>query len=375
MAHLVSGKIVNTALRSAPRRSITALYAARSSDPVARQSIPSLSATNTLSLYYTPQLHSTAATLEDVPREYLRYPLPDDCQVLKLPDNRLLAYAEYGSKAPDAHPFIFIHGIPDTRLDACLLSSDRAIAEKLNIRWIGIDRPGMGLSTFHPNRTVLSWVNDLKCLVHHLKLNKYRLFSVSGGTGYALACAKLLPRKQLRSVGIAFGVGPWEAGLKGTSLLNRTGLWVWEKHPWVFRKILDRFVVPKVQEESPKKTEEMIRKQNKYMQKKDREALGSEEAIQGLVKITREIYRQGSSKGYVEDSKLATRHWGFDLEQVEYSGIRFWYGKQDINTPPEMGRYMATRLPNAVLKEYEGKSHFTMWDYIEEILTEMLQDE
>jgi pimeloyl-ACP methyl ester carboxylesterase len=375
MAHLVSGKTVNTALRSALRRSITALYAARSSDPVARQSIPSLSATNTRSLSYTPQCHSTAATLEDVPREYLRYPLPDNCQVLKLPDNRHLAYAEYGSKAPDAHAFIFIHGVPDTRLDACLLSSDRAIAEKLNIRWIGIDRPGMGLSTFHPNRTVLSWANDLKCLIHHLKLNRYRLFSVSGGTGYALACAKLLPREQLRSVGIAFGVGPWEAGLKGTSLLNRTGLWIWEKHPWVFRKIFDRFVVPKVQEESPKKTEEMIRKQNKYMPKKDREALGSEEAIQGLVKITREIYRQGSSKGYVEDSKLATRHWGFDLEQVKYSGIRFWYGKQDINTPPEMGRYMATRLPNAVLKEYEGKSHFTMWDHIEEILTEMLQDE
>lgn len=84
----------------------------------------------------------------------------------------------------------------------------------------------MGLSTFHPNRTVLGWVNDLKCLIHHLKLDRYRLLSVSGGTGYALACAKLLPREQLRSVGIAFGVGPWEAGLKGTSLLNRAGLWV-----------------------------------------------------------------------------------------------------------------------------------------------------
>jgi pimeloyl-ACP methyl ester carboxylesterase len=40
-----------------------------------------------------------------------------------------------------------------------------------------------------------------------------------------------------------------------------------------------------------------------------------------------------------------------------------------------MGHYMATRLPNVVLKEYKGKSHFTIWDHIEEILTEMLQDE
>lgn len=60
---------------------------------------------------------------------------------------------------------------------------------------------------------------------------------------------------------------------------------------------------------------------------------------------------------------------------MKYSGIRLWYGKQDVNTPPEMGRYMAARLPNAVLKEYEGKSHFTIWDHIEEMLTDVLQDE
>ena len=71
------------------------------------------------------------------------------------------------------------------------------------------------------------------------------------------------------------------------------------------------------------------------MPKEDREALESEENVQGLVKITREIYRQGSSEGYVEDSKLAMGHWGFDLEQVKYSRIRFWDGKQDVNTPPE----------------------------------------
>lgn len=377
MAHLVSGKILNTALRTGIRRNTTALYAVRPSDLVAHQSIPSLSAmpTNTRCLSSTPQRHSTAATLEDVPREYLRYPLPDNCQVLKLPDNRHLAYAEYGSTASDAHVFIFIHGIPDTRLDACLLSSDRAIAEKLNIRWIGIDRPGMGLSTFHPNRTVLGWVDDLKCLIDHLKLDRYRVLSVSGGTGYALACAKLLPREKLRSVGIAIGVGPWEAGMKGMGFLNRIGLWIWEKHPWVFRKIFDRYVVPVVQEESPEKTEVLTREQFKYLPKKDREALDNEETIQGFTRLTREIYRQGSAKGYVEDSKLATKHWGFDLDEIKYPGIRLWYGKEDINTPPEMGRYMAARLPNAVLKEYEGKSHFTMWDHIEEVLADMLQDE
>lgn len=269
MAHLISGKAVNTAFRSALRRSITASCTWTSrSEPVAHLYIPRRSATNALSLYRTPERYSAAGTLESVPREYLRYPLPDDCQILKLPDGRHLAYAEYGSKAADAHPFIFIHGIPDSRLDACLLPSDQLIAEKLNIRWIGVDRPGIGLSTFDPNRTVLGWVDDLKCLIHHLKLNRYRLFSVSGGTGYALACAKLLPRDQLRAVGIGFGVGPLEVGLEGTSLLNCIGLWIWEKHPWFFESISDRYVVPKVQGGSSEKTEEMIRKQIKCMPKR-----------------------------------------------------------------------------------------------------------
>ena len=203
MAQLVSGDTVNTSLCSGPRRSTTALCAVRFSDPILHQVMPSLSAGNANSPFCTPQRNCTAASLEDVPRDYLKYHLPDDCQVLKFPDNRHLAYTEYGSKAPDAHPFIFVHGIPDTRLDACLLSTDRAISEKLNIRWTGIDRPGMGLSTFHPNCTVFGGVNGLQCLIHHLKLDRYQILSVSGGTAYALACAELLPREQLRSVGIA----------------------------------------------------------------------------------------------------------------------------------------------------------------------------
>ena len=319
------------------------------------------------------QCYSSLVSPEEIPKKYLKYPTPDNCQVLRLPDGRHMSFGEYGSKAADAHPFIFMHGIPDTRLDACLLPSDQALAEKLNIRWIGIDRPGMGLSTFQPDRTILGWVDDLQCLINHLKLDKYRIFSASGGSPYALAAAKVLPRQNLRSVGIGFGTAPLEAGAKGLSVLNRIGFWSWVHCPWAFQWIFDRYIVPDVQE-SHEKTEAIVRKQIKYLPQKDREALEGEEDIQGWIRLFREIYRQGSARGYVEDSKLTTKHWGFELEDVGYPGIRLWYGKEDVNTPPELGRYMAARLSGAVLKEYEGKSHFTMWDHIEEILTDMMKD-
>ena len=40
--------------------------------------------------------------------------------------------------------------------------------------------------------------------------------------------------------------------MEGMSLLIRARLFIWEKYPWAFRKIFDRFVVPIVQEKNPK---------------------------------------------------------------------------------------------------------------------------
>lgn len=284
-----------------------------------------------------------------------------------------MSYGEYGSKAADAHPFIFIHGIPDCRLDCAMLSADQERAERLNIRWIGIDRPGMGFSTMHPGRTVMGWIDDLQHLLDHLQVDQYRVLGVSGGTGYALAAAKLLPREKLRSVGVMVGVAPWEAGLSGTSVFNKVGINVWKHFPDAFGAFHERMIVPLMQQESPAAAEDMFRKQRKYLRKADLPAFESDEDIQGFARIFREAFRQGAD-GLVEDSKTATEHWGFDLQDVGYPGVRLWYGSDDVNTPPQFGKWMAARLPSAIYKEFPGKSHFIAWDHVEEVLNDMLED-
>ena len=49
--------------------------------------------------------------------------------------------------------------------------------------------PGLGCRHFIPIVECVGWVDDLTFLIHHLRLKRYRLFSVSGGTGYVRACA------------------------------------------------------------------------------------------------------------------------------------------------------------------------------------------
>jgi hypothetical protein len=53
--------------------------------------------------------------------------------------------------------------------------------------------------------------------------------------------------------------------------------------------------------------------------------------------------------------------WGFKVGNVNYSGVRLWYGSEDMHTTPTMGKYMADRLPASVCKKYSGHSYLMIW--------------
>lgn len=257
-------------------------------------------------------------------------------------------------------------------MDCCLLPQDQALAEKLNVRWIGIDRPGIGFSTIQPGRTTLDWADDARQLVEHLKLSSYYIFSVSGGTGYALAATKCLPHEQIKGVGICVGVAPLAAGTAGMSFVNRWGYWMYRHYPGFFRYIIRNYMVADLQAEDPTKAIATWRKQLKYFNAEDQEELSQPGMEEAVLNLFREVYRQGE-EGHIQDSITQTSDWGFAMEDVGFPGVRLWYGEKDVNTPPNMGKWMAARLPGSVYKEYPGKSHFTMWQHSEEMLTELLE--
>lgn len=69
-----------------------------------------------------------------------------DTNILLLPDGRRLGYAECGD--PKGKPIFEFHGNPSSRLGSILF--DEA-ARRLDIRVIGIDRPGEGHFSLLPN--------------------------------------------------------------------------------------------------------------------------------------------------------------------------------------------------------------------------------
>jgi pimeloyl-ACP methyl ester carboxylesterase len=65
-----------------------------------------------------------------------------------LTDGRRLGFAEFGDL--QGRPVFYFHGFPGSRLEAKLAEK---ISLDTHVRFIGIDRPGYGLSSFKPERT------------------------------------------------------------------------------------------------------------------------------------------------------------------------------------------------------------------------------
>ncbi len=83
---------------------------------------------------------------------------------------------------------VWCHAGPGSRLEA---AGSAVAAQSLGLRLIGIDRPGYGLSSLRPGRTIADWVADGLAVVDALGIGTFLTVGVSTGGAYALAIAAL----------------------------------------------------------------------------------------------------------------------------------------------------------------------------------------
>ena len=107
-------------------------------------------------------------------------------RTVRLGDGRTLAYAEWGD--PNGSPVIECHGNPGCRV----LVWDEGVAAHLGVRLITIDRPGIGLSTPKPRRSVADCATDVGELCDAIGVERFSLLGYSVGGAYACGCANRL---------------------------------------------------------------------------------------------------------------------------------------------------------------------------------------
>ncbi len=281
---------------------------------------------------------------------------------IRLKDGRRLAFAEYGD--PAGEPVIFIHGNPGSRY---MRHPDDRLTYNLGVRLITPDRPGYGLSDYQPDRTLRDFPSDIDQLANMLGLGRFALFGVSAGGPYVAACAWQLGERITRAAIVA-GAAPFDRpkAVEGVNrdYRNAYALAAWPE--WLLHPIMamhDRTV-----RNNPQRALEALMAQ---CSPADR-AILSDPVIAAQVQSYRlEATRQGV-RGMRREASILVSPWGFPLEEIR-TEVHLWYWEGDSIVPPQMGRYLASRLPRAVPHFLPGGGHFSLFPHWKDILTPLVR--
>jgi pimeloyl-ACP methyl ester carboxylesterase len=280
-----------------------------------------------------------------------------DTRVMELPDGRELAWLEAGRQR--GRPVFAFHGTPGSRRQ---VSFDEKPIVAAGVRMIAPDRPGYGLSSFHPGRSLAGWAADVSALADHLKLDSFAVIGVSGGGPHAAACARMLPER-VTAAGIVSGVGPmsdpeFDVGMEG---FNRGLTFLARQSPLTLVPMFwfQEFFVRRWPEAA-------LRAASKRFPAADVALLERPDVRAAFIDDARRSSAT-AAQAAAQDFVLFARDWGFRLQDVTVS-CHFWHGDADTNVPIGHGRFMAARVPGAVFHECPGEGHLLLVDHLEEVL-------
>lgn len=268
---------------------------------------------------------------------------------LTLADGRTLACLEAGART--GAPVIYLHGFPGSRLEARLAAG---AAERLHVRLIAPDRPGIGQSTFQPVRTMSSWGSDVLRLADYFALERFAVLGMSGGGPYALACAAHMPER-VRRVALVGGLGPTTRSdlVAGMAATHRVGLAAGARAPQLARVAID--LLARVLRGRP---ERFLAHMLARSSPADRDVLADVRYRRMMLDSTVEALRQGGkSVGY--ELALLARAWDIRFEDVR-TPVAIWQGLADTIVPPRMARVLADSLAQGELHLVRDEGHLSL---------------
>jgi pimeloyl-ACP methyl ester carboxylesterase len=265
-------------------------------------------------------------------------------------DGRTLAYLDVGD--PHGPLVIHNHGGPSSRLEAHLFA---ASASKHRLRFVCVDRPGMGQSSSQKTRTYAGWADDLVAIADALGQHEFGVTGWSEGGPWALAAAAYIDPRRLRHVtsiaGGSYGAFGDNWAADRLSKADALGGFLALRFKPGFRLMYATLGL--TAKHFRRSYAQQLRKTlNDY----DRRILLQPDVETAFCDTSAECFAQGSD-GLVRDSELLYRRWAFDVSTIKRP-VHMWQGTDDRLVPASINKTVADRMPTAVWHPVEGAGHF-----------------
>lgn len=290
-------------------------------------------------------------------------------QQIRLFDGRMLSYNEYGP--PTGKPVLYFHGTPSSRLEPLLLDvygkDLNSLLVTTNIRLIAVDRPGMGLSSFDPKRSFLSFAADVHYLCQQLNIHKTEVMCWSGGGTYALAMAYAYPQL-IKAVYIICGF----TKLFDKEVMRLMGMNKWyfilaKNAPLVLKSGMNILRHKAINRPVPQKITGLP-----YV---DYALLKDVSKLSAVAELTMKEAARNGAKGAVSEAAYYYKHPGFDIKAIQQP-IHYWWGTLDMSVVHAHAEEIESKAPNAIMHYREHEGHFSLYiNFFEEVLQQITRSD
>ena len=274
---------------------------------------------------------------------------------VNLSDGRVLAGTSFGPV--DGRPVLFVAGAATGK---SMAFGEDALGD-IGVRLITMDRPGIGDSTPTDARTIESTASDYRAFLAGVLgagATSIPIVANSQGVIFGLALAlaggaeRLLlvsPADELQYRGV-HALLPAEA----TALSDLA-----EMSPGEAAAILAGF--------GAQAMEEMVLSGS---HESDREFYTSPTFLPRYRAALAEGFANAGA-GYVQDTMLAMRSWGLDLERIACP-VQVWFGRHDRSHSPDHGEILTARIPGATREIRDDAGGALLWTHAREVLAAVL---
>jgi pimeloyl-ACP methyl ester carboxylesterase len=281
-------------------------------------------------------------------------------------DSTTIRWCEFGD--PAGRPVLHYHDTPGSRLE--LAWADDGL-QQLGVRMVTFDRPGYGASTQAPY-SLTSGAGIGVAVADAAGVDRFAVMGWSGGGPFALATAVVAPQR-VTAVGVVSGAGPFQRipgalnGLAGADVEAVTYL------PGDQETAAGLFASGFPSADAFPDGPSVAAVFGDAMSPRDQQLLANDQLADILAADLREALRQGTGLGGGWDNVAWVGEWDFDLASVRCP-THLWYGDDDRMAGPTHGHYLSTHLPAATLTMRPGIGHLGLFEFLPQMLGELLQD-